>query len=111
VSLRYAFADGAGALVSGGVAPLDVDVPAGHTLRAISLVAPPARVGRFRLCLDLVQRVAGELLPLPVAHVEREVEVLGIVPPQQGEHGRLARYAAWLAGEPEVARYPCATPR
>jgi hypothetical protein len=111
VSLRYAFADGTGALVSGGVAPLDVDVPAGRALRAISLVAPPARVGRFRLCLDLVQRVAGELLPLPVAPVEREVEVLGIVPPQQGEHGRLARYAAWLAGEPEVARYPCATPR
>ncbi len=111
VLLRYAFADASGSFVGGGTAPLDVDIPAGRTLRATPLVVPPARVGRLRLCLDLVQRVGAELRPLPIDPVEREVEVLGFVPPPRGERARLALYAGWLAGAPEVSSYACAAPR
>jgi hypothetical protein len=111
VVLRYAFADAAGSLVSGGVAPLDVDVPAGRAVRAAPLVVPPARMGRFRLCLDLVQRAGRELRTLPIAPVEIEVEVADAAPPPQDEFARLAHYAAWLAGASEVASYPCAARR
>jgi hypothetical protein len=111
VVLRYAFADASGSLVSGDVAPLDVDVPAGRAVRAAPLVAPPPRMGRFRLCLDLVQRAGRELRTLPIAPVELEVEVSGAAPPPQGDFARLAHYAAWLAGASEVSSYPCAARR
>jgi hypothetical protein len=109
VLLRYAFADAAGALVAGGVVPLDVDVEAGQVVQTTALVTPPPRVGRFRLCLDLVQRAGRELRALPIAAVEREVEIAGFAPPPD-ERARLALYAGWLAGEPEVASYPCGPP-
>jgi hypothetical protein len=111
VLLRYAFADSAGRLVAGATAPLDVDVPAGATVAARPIVLPPARVGRLRLCLDLVQRVDRELRPLPVDPVELEVEVAGFVAERGGEPARLVRYAEWLGGEPEVATYSCAAAR
>jgi hypothetical protein len=109
VLLRYAFSDASGSLVASGTAPLDVDVPAGARLRASPLVLPPARLGRFRLCLDLVQRLGSELRPLGVARVLREIEVEGTPPSPRGESARLALYAGWLAGAPEVASDPCAT--
>jgi hypothetical protein len=111
VLLRYAFADGGGELVAGATAPLDVDVPAGATVAARPVLQPPVRVGRLRLCLDLVQRVGRELRPLPVDPVEVEVEVAGFVAKRGGASGRLVRYAEWLGGGPEVATYPCAAPR
>jgi hypothetical protein len=109
VLLRYAFADAAGGVARGSVAPLDADVPAGSTLRASAPVLPPARLGRFRLCLDLVQRLGRELHPLPIAPVEVEAEVVGRAPSEpEGELGRVARFAGWLAAGSEVTTYRCA---
>jgi hypothetical protein len=108
VLLRYAFSDPDGSLAASGTAPLDLDVPAGATLRATPLVTPPPRLGRFRLCLDLVQRIGSALRPLPVARVASEVEITGAAPSPGAQSARLARYAGWLAGAPEVASDPCA---
>jgi hypothetical protein len=111
VFLRYAFADAAGSFVSGGMAPLDVDVPAGRLVHVATSVVAPARAGRFRLCLDLVQRTGPEPRSLPIPPVELELAVASSAPPLQGEAAGLAHYATWLAGASEVASYPCAARR
>ena len=76
VELRYVFARDDGVLGGWDTAPLDADVPAGETVRAFPLITPPERRGRFRLCMDLVQRLGDELVPLPVAPIESDVGVV-----------------------------------
>jgi hypothetical protein len=90
VELRYAFSDHDDRIVKLDAAPLDIDVPAGSSVVASPLIASPTRRGRYRLCLDLVQVVAGELRPLPVAPVELEVDVDGSEPSARGAARRLA---------------------
>jgi len=75
VELRYVFAREDGTLGGWDTAPLDVDVPAGDIVRAYPVMTPPGKPGRFRLCMDLVQRLGGVLEPLPVASIEVDVTV------------------------------------
>jgi hypothetical protein len=75
VRLRYAFVAADGSEVLTETAALAADLPA-HSTSALRVpIAPPARAGRFRLRIDLVQRLAGEDRALPIEPVEREVEV------------------------------------
>ena len=111
VALRYAFADADGAFVSGGVAPLDVDVPAGRSVRVRPIVAAPRAGGRFRLCLDLVQRSGGELRGLPIDPVERTIELADLPPPAPGGASRLTSFATLIAIPSEVTSDRCAARR
>jgi len=76
VELRYVFVQDDGTVAGCDTAPLDVDVPAGKTVRAFPQITPPGSQGRFRLCMDLVQRLGGALAPLPVASIESDVTLI-----------------------------------
>jgi hypothetical protein len=76
VELRYVFVRDDGVLGGWDTAPLDADVPAGETVRAFPLITPPEKRGRFRLCMDLVQRLGDALVPLPIASIHSEVGVV-----------------------------------
>ncbi len=72
--LRYSFRAN-GRELPAESAPLIVDVPPESSLSTTASVRPPARGGRYRLVLDLVQQLDGELRELPLAPVEAVVEV------------------------------------
>ncbi len=74
VRVRYSFEDPGGETALTDSAGLIVDPPPGQTRTTLTL-KPPARVGRYRLRLELVQEQAGELRPLPVTPAELDVEV------------------------------------
>lgn len=74
VRLRARFLDARGEVAAEDLPPLVADVPPGDTALRVA-VAPPARAGRYRLRVDLVQRVDGVDRPLAVPPVEVPVEV------------------------------------
>ena len=59
-----------------GTAPLDTDVPAGGAATVYPSITPPGSVGRYVLRIDLVQRGAQGLDPLPVTPVQTSIEVV-----------------------------------
>ncbi|UCE86262.1 MAG: hypothetical protein JSU66_00500 [Deltaproteobacteria bacterium] len=75
VELRYAFRAGDGTLALEATTPLDTDLPANATTAATAYIASPRDAGTYRLRVDLVQRVGGELRALPVRGAERDVVV------------------------------------
>jgi|GEM_PF-849389 len=77
VELRAAFAHPDGRIEKSERIPLVADVAPGGTARTVALVAAPTRRGRYRLCLDLVQRLSGGDRALPVPPVELEADVDG----------------------------------
>lgn len=81
VRVRYAFRDASGGAVAEevaaqDVAPLAADVPAGATLATRVPLRPPARRGRYRLRLELVQHRDGAEHPLGIPPFETIVTVL-----------------------------------
>jgi len=99
VQLRYLFLDGDGRVLHSGTAPLDADFPAREVTRAHPLVEAPARRGHYRLCLELVQRLGPELLPLPVRPLAVAVEVVGTDPIWKRPAERLSSGVAELPPE------------
>jgi hypothetical protein len=77
VELRYTFAEADGAIVKTATARLDADLEAHAATRAYAIILPPQRAGSYRLCFDLVQRIGGELRPLPVRPAELPARVVG----------------------------------
>ena len=77
VALRYSFSDLDDRIVADGIAPLDADVVPGLS-RLVPVLNGPTHNGNFRLCLDLVQQVDGESVPLAAPPLEIEVEARGL---------------------------------
>jgi hypothetical protein len=75
VQLRYAFLSPDGKTALEATAPLDTDIPRNATRASTAYIASPSDAGRYRLRLDLVQRLDGETRPLPIAGIERDVIV------------------------------------
>jgi hypothetical protein len=75
VQLRYAFLSADGKTALEATAPLDTDIPRNATRASTAYIASPSDAGRYRLRLDLVQRLDGEARPLPIAGIEREIIV------------------------------------
>ena len=84
VRLRYAFLDDAGEHWS-GTSALASDVPPGRRLSLRVPVLPPIRAGRYRLRLDLVQRIGERNVPLPITPALLDVMVRPGVEPNAGE--------------------------
>jgi hypothetical protein len=109
VQLRYVFALPDGEPIKAGRAFLDADIPAGSQMLRHPWISPPAYAGRFRLCLDLVQRVDGETRPLPIPPVEVLARVVG--PSRDKETptrlAAFADFAARFAGLRPPREYPC----
>ncbi len=75
VELRYKFLDEGDRVVKTETASLGVDIPARTATWAYPFVTPPVRQGKYRLRLDLVQRIGGTLRTLPLDSVDLDVEV------------------------------------
>ena len=75
VELRYKFLDEGDRVVKTETAPLGADIPAGAATWVYPFITPPVRQGKYRLRLDLVQRIGGRLRPLPLNSVDLDVEV------------------------------------
>jgi len=110
VELRYVFVRDDGTLGGWDTAPLDADVPAGETVRAFPLITPPERRGRFRLCMDLVQRLGDALVPLPVASIESEVRVVLREWPENDRFAALRVAVPRRTGLRSEDAPPCAPP-
>ena len=77
MELRYVFSEVGGRIVKSDSLPLDADIPAQGTIVFHPLIRPPTRRGHYRLSFDLVQRIEGTLVPLPILPVELSYDVPG----------------------------------
>jgi ubiquinone biosynthesis protein UbiJ len=75
VALRYRWRSPDGSYDVSELAPLLVDVPARSSARAFAPILGPRHSGPMQLRLDLVQRIGDEQRALPIAALERSVEV------------------------------------
>ena len=64
------------------LAPLDVDLAPGTTTTVETGLRPPTRSGNYTLCGDLVQRIADDVVPLPIEPVRQPVRL----PPSSAVH-------------------------
>jgi hypothetical protein len=108
VELRYVFVRDDGILGGWDTAPLDADVPAGETIRTFPLITPPEMRGRFRLCMDLVQRLGDSIVPLPVAAIESDAAVMLREWPKNEQLAGLRAAAAERTGLRSEGAPPCA---
>jgi len=109
VELRVTFSDPTDGVVEVTNVPLDRDIPAAASVGLAPLVrSPRARSGPLRLCLDLVQVLGADLVPLPVPPVEIEVIVTPYSGRRQEESGLLVPPSPLPAQAPPGAVSPCA---
>jgi hypothetical protein len=84
VRVRYTFEQNGGSAALTDTAALIVDLPPGRTSTMVAL-RPPARVGDYRLRLELIQQQGGRDRLLPVAAAELEVAVEEAARPPSGD--------------------------